>query len=120
MHRTSPRQTSPKDKYVCKKDSRIKLQSKKKTLCKHRCIEEFEIEEDKRYFADGFDMHNSKCMNCGIKFGVHQNPPSPTQPVFVCKNRMVSGCQHAYCGVCYTGMLTKNTPTGLKRSSRRR
>ena len=32
-HRTSPRQTSPKDKYVCKKYSRMKLSLKKKTLC---------------------------------------------------------------------------------------
>ena len=111
---------SPSQKNTVKKKVPLSKTITRKSIitkkCTHNDILAFNEEADRRYFVKGWDLHGSKCMSCNIKFGEGTNMPSITQPVYICNNRIATGCKNAFCQDCY---LMKMKSDGNNKRSRR-
>ena len=95
---TSKKATSPKRTPKQKKDL---AKAKPKIKCSHQNSISYEPESDRRYCKEGMDLEGVSCSKCSLKFGEPRQPPSITQPIWVCCNRRNSDCTHSLCGTCY-------------------
>ena len=103
---TPPKNTAKKKALSSKKATKKSVIAQK---CTHNDISAFNEETDRRYFSKGWDLHGSKCMTCNIKFGEGTNIPSISQPIYVCNNRIATGCKHAFCQDCYLIKMKSDT-----------
>ena len=81
----------------------------------------YKEETDGRYFKEGWDLYEVKCVHCGVMFKDSGNDKcycvSKKKPIYICVGRMSHRCKHAFCNDCYQ---KKNSGTGTrKRSSNR-
>ena len=113
----APHKNTAKKKALSSKRATKKLVITRK--CTHNDIFAFNEETDRRYFSKGWDLHCSKCMTCNIKFGEGTYIPSITQPIYVCNNRIATGCTHAFCQDCYSVKMKSDANSNRSRRTRR-
>ena len=84
-------------------------------------IGSYKQETDGRYFKEGCDLFEVKCVNCGVLFKDIGDEKcycvSEKKPIYICVGRMSHRCKHAFCNECYQ---KKNSGRAVrKRSSNR-
>ena len=68
-------------------------------------IGSYKQETDGKYFKEGCDLFEVKCVNCGVLFKDIGDEKcycvSEKKPIYICVGRMSHRCKHAFCNECY-------------------
>lgn len=90
-------------------------------LLDHKSAIDFKEESDRRYFKEGSNLYETKCVGCQVLFtdapsdGNMCYVPSNTQPTYFCNGRTKYNCKYGYCSICY---LKSIGSSGRSRRSR--